>query len=901
MLITVHFAEGRIRGLDHRDLFISNISSYISTAILRINSATLRYRQRMVLSLSNSLKIGLVLLLLLGCVHIFAQVSLTGSVVDPSGATVPDVDINLKAANGAVLQHVVADAAGKFHLQQVSPGHYVLEVPAKYGFENYSLQLEVTKAATPPIRIQLVLAAVQEQVVVAANAGNMTTDAAENRDQVTASSQMLEKVPVFDQNYIAALTPFLDQSAVGTNGVTIIVDGVEMKGTGVSASAIAEAHINNDPYSAETNRPGKGRIEIITKPGTPQVHGSFTFTFRDSVFDAKNYFALTKPFEQKRIYEGSITGPLGNDHKTTFLVSGTRQEDNLQAIVHAVTSTGLVSTNVPTPLHDTEVAVRVAHDFSPSHRVSLQYNVTDTITRNQGVGGLVLAETGSNAESREDDVIFNDRIIVSPTLINQLQLFFEKDYDPVRSTLSARKMVVDGAFTNGGAQADFLQTENNLKINDIVSWSHGKHYLKFGINIPNLSRRAWEDKSNRLGTYNFASLADYQAQNPYSFTQQQGIGKTIFWMNEIGAFIQDQMQLRPNLQVSVGLRYDWETYFKTTHDFAPRVSLAYSTRDHKTVIRTGAGLFYDRSGAQPMADLKRYNGVILRSYTILNPGYPNPLPPDVLPSSLPTNIVRQASDTHMPYSAHYSFGVERQLSQEFTLAATYRGSLGMGTFRSRDINAPLPPDYATRPDLNLGVVRQIESRGRQVANALDITLAGKGTRWFSGMAQYTFSRTNNNTGGIIWFPANQYDLTGEYSRADFDQRHRFNLLGTINEDHWLNLGVGAQLYSGTPYTETSGVDSFKTGLLNARPAGVNRNSLETASNVELDLRWSRDISIARKKTDAAPLISFAVDGFNVTNRTNYTSYVGNIQSSFFEQPTAALPGRRLQFSAHIKF
>jgi hypothetical protein len=89
-------------------------------------------------------------------------------------------------------------------------------------------------------------------------------------------------VPVYDQNYIAALMPFLDQAGVATSGVSIVVDGIEMKGTGVSASAIAEAHIKNDPYSVETNRPGKGRIEIITKPGTPQVHGTLNVTFRCS-------------------------------------------------------------------------------------------------------------------------------------------------------------------------------------------------------------------------------------------------------------------------------------------------------------------------------------------------------------------------------------------------------------------------------------------------------------------------------------------------------------------------------------------------------------------------------------------------------------------------------------------
>jgi hypothetical protein len=151
----------------------------------------------------------------------------------------------------------------------------------------------------------------------------------------------------------------------------------------------------------------------------------------------------------------------------------------------------------------------------------------------------------------------------------------------------------------------------------------------------------------------------------------------------------------------------------------------------------------------------------------------------------------------------------------------------------------------------LGIVRQIESRGRQVGNALDLTLQG-------------------DTSGIL-------------------------------QDHWLNLGIAAKLYSGMPYTETSGNDTYNTGMLNARPVGVNRNSLQTRGNAELDLRWSRELALQHRKTDKGPAFSMAVDAFNITNRTNYMAYVGNVQSSFYEQPTAALPARRLQFTARIKF
>jgi hypothetical protein len=826
---------------------------------------------------------------------LFAQTTFSGRVTDPDGAAVSAVKIAL-LKSGHPTSTIVSDAAGTFRLSNVSAGEYSLHIDAANGFSGYDRTIMVSIIPLN-IQVQLKLDSVAQDVAVAPEYEAISLDESNNRDQIKANANMLEKVPVFDQNYIAALTPFLDQTSVGTGGVVVVVDGVERKGTGVSASAIAEVRINSDPYNVELRQPGRGRIDIITKPGTPRIHGTLNFTFRDSVTDAKNYFALVKPFEQKRIYEGSITGPAARDGRTSFLLSGARQEDNVQSVVHAVTPTGLVTANVPAPIHDTEFAACISHDFSAANRVSLQYNVSDTITRNQGVGGVVLASVGVNQQQREDDVIFTQRIIVSPTLLNQMQLFFEKDYDPTRSVTDAPRIVVDGSFTGGGAQADFFQTENNLKINDTVSWTRGRHYVSFGVNIPNLSRRAWEDRSNRSGTFNFANISSYQSNRPYSYTQQAGPGRSIFWMNEIGTFVQDQIQLKKNLQVSIGVRYDWQTYFKAWNDLGPRGSFAYRLNDQRTVVRGGAGVFFDRSGAQPEADLSRYNGVTIRSVTLLNPGYPNAYPAGTNINSFPTNIVRLKPGERVPYSVNYSLTIERQLADSLTLAATYRGTRGIDLLRSRNVNAPLSPPYTVRPDSSLGVVRQIESDGKQLGNALDLTLNGKAGRWFSGMAQYSLSHTNNDTGGVNWFPANQYSLAGEYSRSDQDQRHRFNLLGIFNEGHWVNLGIALKLYSGVPYTETLGVDLYNTGMLNARPAGVSRNTLQSGRTTSLDLRWSEE----KKLGDQKFALAFSIDVFNVANTASFNAYIGNVTSALFSQPTAAMPARRLQFGTRFKF
>jgi hypothetical protein len=235
------------------------------------------------------------------------------------------------------------------------------------------------------------------------------------------------------------------------------------------------------------------------------------------------------------------------------------------------------------------------------------------------------------------------------------------------------------------------------------------------------------------------------------------------------------------------------------------------------------------------------------------------------------------------------------------------------------VNAPAPPLYAVRPDPSLGVLRQIESAGDLESHSIDIGLRGNITRFFTGMAQYTLSRAYNNVGGVApgtpgggspgmnrptainSFPANNYDLSGEWSRADFDQRHRFSLLGTVTPGKYFKLGVALSLYSGQPYSQTTGRDDNKDGLANDRPAGVRRNSLQGPGYADVDLRWSRDFFLARTKKDKGPTVTIGLDAFNILNHVNYLSYVGVLSSPLFGKPIAAQPPRRLQVSFRFRF
>ncbi|MEK6407318.1 MAG: hypothetical protein AABN34_10170 [Acidobacteriota bacterium] len=247
-------------------------------------------------------------------------------------------------------------------------------------------------------------------------------------------------------------------------------------------------------------------------------------------------------------------------------------------------------------------------------------------------------------------------------------------------------------------------------------------------------------------------------------------------------------------------------------------------------------------------------------------------------------------------------GLERQLNKSLTATATYINTRGIKLFRSRDINAPLPSSVE-RPDPAIGVLRQVESTGHSQTHALELMLRGKISRFFNGTIQYNLGRAYNNTGGINSRPANNYDLTSEWSRADFDERHRFNLLGTMKAGEWLNLGMTLALTSGRPYSLTTGRDDNRDNLANDRPAGVRRNSLQGPGAATVDLRWAKELSLKepKKGEDEGPAITLAVAAFNVLNRTNYAGFVGNLSSPFFGLPVVSRPARRMQLNVGFRF
>ena len=825
--------------------------------------------------------------------------AISGTVLDPSGALIPGARLTLVKEDGTSIAQTVADDKGSFRFDNVNSGRYRILVQA-VGFRDTKTDVSLGARSRAEIRIIMPLDTHTESVTVAGDsAPQVNTEISGNQSSATLDRNALDRVPVFDQDYISTISRFLDSTGTGTNGVDLIVNGVAANGPGVTASAIQEVKVNQNPYSPLFARPGRARLEITTKSGTSDFHGSLNFLFRDSIFDARNAFAVVKPPEQRRYFEGSITGPLTQGGKTSFLLALNEDFLDLQGIVHAQGVNGLIQDNVPNPTRHFFGSGRIFHDFSPNDQFWIGYSYERRTVQNQGVGGTVLPDAGTDTKFQEHEINVSYRHVASTKWVNQLR-FLVGHFDNRTASLNDEPaIIVPGAFTGGGAQADFRRTEYHFDGTDIVSYASGKHALNFGIDVPDISRRGYDDFTNTAGTYTFGSLAAYQAGQPSTFLLQRGAGHLIFLEKVLGVFVEGNIRVKSNFSISLGVRYYWQNYFHDEpYNIAPRLAVAYAPRKNgKIVFRGGAGIFYDRTGPGPISDLLHLNGVTLLRFILENPTYPI-TPIQLL--AVPTSVVTLDPRARIPYTLQYSAGVEQQVTENSTFSATYVGSRGVDLFRSIDANAPFPPFYVAVPDPALGQIREIQSEGYQKSNALELTFRGKPSRYFTGQVQYTLSKTYNDTSGITFFPSNSYDPSNEWARSDLDRRHKLDLLGSSQPTRFFVLGVGLSVYSGLPVNIITGSDNNGDGVVNDRPLNVPRNVMHGPGSINLDLNVSHDFRLSKSR-EHAKTVAVSLNSFNALNHVNDVTYIGIITSPFFGRGVAAQPPRRMQLNLQFKF
>jgi hypothetical protein len=325
-------------------------------------------------------------------------------------------------------------------------------------------------------------------------------------------------------------------------------------------------------------------------------------------------------------------------------------------------------------------------------------------------------------------------------------------------------------------------------------------------------------------------------------------------------------------------------------------------------VRGGGGVYYDRFGSGPLLDLARYENARRRSVQIsLNPASEPasgcvPVSECATITEQPANLAELAPNAAIPYELQYGLSIERQLGEKATGIISAYQTRGIHEFRSVDINAPTAESgYTLRPDPDFGLIRQMQPYGFFEGSGLDLSFRGRVNKYFTGFGRYTWSHYESNTGGISWFPQNQYAPNDEWSNASFDRRNRLGMYAMVNPKSVFNIAAGIFANTGRPWTITTGSDLYGDSLFNTRPDGVGRNTETAPSYVDLDLRWGHDFAITANKDDDAPRVGLSAGAFNLLNHQNPSSIDTVDTSPTFGDVTADGPPRRIQLGMRVEF
>ena len=424
-----------------------------------------------------------VLMLATGLVPAWSQTgsgSVSGQVTDPSGRSIPDASVSLTGERGPS-RSVKSDVRGQYQLRGINPGTYTMRATAKGFAAAERVGYEVKGGPAQVLDFPLELASATEKVTVQ-DTLQLAVDPSSNASALVIRGKELDAL-ADDRDDLAADLSALAGPAAGPNGGQIYIDGFT-GGRLPPKSSIREVRVNQNPFSAEYDRIGTGRVEVFTKPGSEDFHGEIQTHDGDSVFNARNPFVPVKPHWQRLGLEGEVGGPIGK--KTSFLADFEVRHFTENSFVNARTLDAnlqvvQVSQGVLTPRNDTEENFRVDRQISKNHTLTARYTLARDATDNQGATGFSLPSRVYNNRDSEDVVQFVETGVYGLHTVNETRARYSRQRSRQEGNANLPTTVVLDAFTGGGPPMTLSFTnQDRLEVVNTTTFTHGTHLLRWG-------------------------------------------------------------------------------------------------------------------------------------------------------------------------------------------------------------------------------------------------------------------------------------------------------------------------------------------------------------------------------------------------------------------------------------
>ena len=763
--------------------------------------------------------------------------AIRGTVFDSSGRPIVDASIALVDSAQGFRYFVTSDAAGQFVFEFLPPGEYAARAVAPDMSPQITPPLQVSAGATTKLDFKLQVGGAKEIVTVAGDPPLVETQA--HAVSSLIDKRAIEELPLDGRRFtdLALLTPGVTQDPRGltssSNGdlafggirgyqTSYLVDGddnnnaffAQARGRyrapyQFSNEVVQEFRVSSNTYGADLGRAGGAVINVVTKSGSNQLHGTGFYFIRDSAFGATQPFLDFKPHAEQQQFGFTVGGPIHRNRAFFFggldmhifhvptvvrFVDGSAQvvpqagqqplhdgdyEASDQAIVFAAAARlSTLAGEFPSEMIGNAGFFKLDFTLSPHEALAMRVSTS----RYSGLNNVFLdpsspLTTNAISENGQEQVMTATAAIsltstFSWRLINHLRAQFSYDLQQSSSNTTDPLTVVR-SITDGFGRSNILprQTrEHRLQLADTISLEGRRNSWKLGGDalltwiynyFPSQAGGEYIFDLIKVDPFTFepqeaglllTPLRAYAHDVPKYYIQNFGAQSSHLDTNEYAGFIQDTIRATSHLAISLGARYDLQTFTKkglltnplwpdsgkipyNPNNYAPRVGLAYAFGNERPlVVRAGYGWFYTRIPQIYTSTIATENGFTSTNLFLDNsnyydhqvfPQYPNALvncPLDATACTLPPSLAQFAQAGVSAFSPNFktpkveqaSLNLEQEVAHRLAVGVSYMYVHGVDLIRARDVNLPPPvnveyPVYDDTGSNFLGTFYNVES------------------------------------------------------------------------------------------------------------------------------------------------------------------------------------------------
>jgi len=912
-----------------------------------------------------------------------------GQVVDQTGAAVPGTEIVLINQLTGLKRETHTDGSGYYALAGLPlTGQYQL-VATKTGFANEELErieLRAQEAAT--FNIILHPAGAHSEVMIFGTTEGIRSDSPQLGTRLDL--QKIDDTPVFGRKITnlpllnSAVRPARGQGDLFLNNTLFVINGGGRRQptftidgstgddawgrqtifTNIPFSALQEFTVLANSFSAEYGRTTGGAINVVTKSGTNDFHGDLLYLWRPGGLQANAPLAKQRTKDELHQVSGVISGPVVAD-RAHFLLAVEYNHQDRDAVITSQLAPGLFTGHYRQPLF----LARFDHQINEHNLLTARLNFDrfDDDNPADAVSNFTLPSAGRTFRRRTYAAQLSETATLSSWAINEARFQFQlgdpiTQFEPINP---APQFVRPGISTEGESRAGTL-INHQYQLADTVSITRGKHSLRVGVDLIHSSSGGDGQEFGSgfvLGQFTFKAnagctpqglncqptstltLSDVQSYTQSFGSQAYHVGEWLW-----AVFAQDNLKVRRDLTLNLGLRYERQTLTDDTNNVSPRLGFAYNILgDRRTVLRGGYGIYHSEIRANIAAgyNIGGPTGVFTFTVSPGQFGFPTsfaPLPAFPAGAVLParditiqagrrsyyqqffdiSKLARYQDELLNPYTQQFTFGIERELATKWFLSADYVHQHTIKIDRPIDLNAPAlfvrttptasrstAAADATRPivPVNNGYRRIISTINEGASNydALQLNLNKRFGQRCSLLASYTYSHAINTVeadapGG----DPNDVNQLGRFERGSslLNQKHRAVISGWYKLPLEFTIGTVTTLASGRPYNVTAGSDLNGDRANTDRPVAggvvIGRNTGRGTPIYDVSVFAEREFGFSDRVR-----LSVRGEGFNLFNHSNIVGRNGNFSQATFGQPLTGInnvdPGREFQFLFRLRF